>query len=285
MAADPFAALVSRALGRDVSAVDIEHLESPREVGRAETDRVRWFGPDGKGSVLFRRFPPVASTEVALVPYLARHGGVAPNALATGVPPRHAAESRSWVLTEDPPAADLCATSDDVLRAAGAALRRLHEASKDDVTTIASLRLPELPPERIRDEARSWAEEVLPTEDVQRVGAFADRLDLLAFAEAESTLVHGALDCANGRVAEDSRIVFVGWSRAHLGAALLDVAHLSAVLGVRARAFLEGYGATPDLSMARILDRLFLVRWYAWEAREMLRPGPECALLARRALD
>ena len=256
MAADPFAGLVSRALGIEVEHVEAEPVRREDEIAGAETQRVRWRARGDSGSLLFRRYPTKGATEAALLPLLARRGAPVPRVLASGVPPRHAAEARPWLLMSDP--GDAPAARDE--RAAGLAAARA--AVSRDTTTLVSLGVPTLAPSRIRDEAL-WAEELLDETDFSRVRRLADAVDAEGLAAGGTTLVHGALD--GNAVRGDGRVILVGWSRAHLGAAAVD--------------------DPADRASDGALAALFAIRWYAWEAREMLRPGPRAAALVRQVLD
>ena len=182
--ADPFAGLVSRALGRPIDAVEVERVAREEEVAGAETDRVRWHAAGAAGSLLFRRYPTKATTEPGLLPLLSRRGAPVPEIFASGVPPRHAAEARPWLLMGDPGAA--LARHDDAL----AALEATRVAVKRDLTTIVSLGVPELSPTRIRDEAL-WAEELLEAGDFTRVRRMAAELDVVRVSTRGTSLVHG----------------------------------------------------------------------------------------------
>jgi hypothetical protein len=282
---DPFAALVSRALGARVDDVAVERLAEPEETGRAETDRLRWRGPDGEGVLLFRRFPVPASVEVGLLPYLARRGAPVPRVIASGVPPRHVREPRPWILIEAGATPTLCEAADpSAARRAVEAILALQGAVAADLATLRSLRVLELPASRIRDEAW-WAEELLAPQDVARLEQVAARLDAARLEALGTTLVHGALSCANVLLADGAR--FVRWSRAHLGCPLHDVARLALDLRARdpamASATLQDAPAA-EVRQAELLHWLSAIRWHAWESRETLRARPECAELVRRAL-
>jgi aminoglycoside phosphotransferase (APT) family kinase protein len=282
---DPFAALVSRALGTQVHDVAVERLAETEESGRAETDRLRWRGSDGDGVLLFRRFPVAASLEVGLLPYLARRGAPVPRVVASGVPPRHVREPRPWILIEAGATPTLCEVHDpSAARRAAEAIFALQHAVAPDLATLRSLRVPELPASRIREESR-WAEELLAPQDFARLEQVLARLDAAGLEALGTTLVHGALSCTNVLLADGAR--FVRWSRAHLGCPLHDVARLAADLRERdpemARATLQDAPAA-EVRQADLLHWLSSIRWHAWESREALRARPQCAELVRGAL-
>ena len=253
--ADPLAALVSRALGREVEDVAIERVRREEEVAGAETQRIAWRAGAATGSLLFRRYPATAALEPALLPLLARRGAPVPAVFASGVPPRHAAESRPWLLMQDP--GGRAATRSETSRAVAAA----RAAIARDHTTLVSLGVPALSPARIRDEAL-LSEELLEADEFARVRRLAAEIDLERLG-SDDALVHGALDLGNA-FAADRGAVLVGWSRAHFGSPLLDEP-----------------GPNRD---AQTLATLFAIRWYTWEAREMLRARPRAASLVRQAL-
>jgi hypothetical protein len=142
-----------------------------------------------------------------------------------------------------------------------AALARTRAAIARDVTTLASLGVPQLPPERVRDEAL-WAEELLEPEDFARLERLAVATDVRRLAAIESGLAHGALE--GNAVATADGAILLGWSRAHLGCPLID-----------------DPAGDDD---ARRLAALFAVRWLVWEAREMLRARRLAADLVRAVL-
>jgi hypothetical protein len=258
MARDPFADLITRALGRAVERVETERVDGVGEIGGAETERVRWTANGETGSLLFRRYPPRGAIEAAILPILARRHAPVPEVLASGVPPRHAPESRPWLLMRDP--GDVPADRADTL----AAMHHARAAIGRDLTTLASLGVPSLPPSRVRDEAL-WSEELLDADEFDRVRELAASLDAGRLDAREPTLVHGALDLAAASREDSEPAVLLGWSRAHLGSPLVDEPHLDA--------------AGP------ILASLFAIRWYAWEAREMLRARVRAAELVRAELE
>lgn len=258
MAADPFAGLVSRALGIQVERVARERVSRDEEVAGAETERVRWRAGDDTGSLLFRRYPTKGAIEAALLPLLARRGAPVPQVLASGVPPRHAAEARPWLLTRDPGVSP--ATRAEAVSAVAAA----RAAVARDTTTLVSLGVPRLAASRIRDEAL-WSEELLDEKTLAGVRRLASELDAARLDATDLGLVHGALDLESAIASEVGKTVLIAWSRAHLGSVLVD-----------------DPGSDPD---GRRLATLFAIRWYAWEAREMLRPRPRAAALVRAALE
>ena len=256
VAPDPFASLVARALGVAVDSVEAERLDRDEEVAGAETQRVRWRGPDASGTVLYRRYPVKAAVEPALLPLLARRHAPVPQVHASGVPPRHAPEARPWLLLSDP--GDTPAGRDDTV----AALAATRAAVARDTNTLRSLGVPSLPPSRVSDEAR-WAEELLDAADFARVERLAASLDLPRLDAIGTTLVHGGLDTGYA-LRGAGGTTLVGWSRAHLGCALID-----------------DPGTDPDGAR---LAALFAIRWHAWEARESLRARRPAAELILRTL-
>ncbi len=277
MAADPLVGLVARALRTDVDAISVERIET---TALTEVDRIRWRGPSGEGRLIFRRMRRAASVEAALLPALARRGLAVETVLASGIPPRHAAEQRPWVLTVEPEGAPLCERPAADARRGAEALRAAHGAMREDVPLLRALGLPELPPEALRNEALAAAS-LLPARDADRLRALARATDVAALARAPTTLAHGALACERVLLA-DGRVILRDWTRAHVGSPLVDVGALVASLHARdaslARAALEGYPIAAELLPdAERLHRLAVVRWHAWEAREGLRPLGECA--------
>lgn len=285
MPSDPLASLVARALGVQVDAVEVERVATSPLV---EVDRVRWRGPGGSGALWFQRMAQAASVEIGLLPLLARRAVAVPRVVASGIPPRHVREPRPWLLLEEPPSRTLCDAPDAATaRAAGAALAQLQTATARDLTTLEALHVPALPPARVRDEALE-AVGLLDEADAARLRRVAARLDVPALASLAQTLVHGALACRNVRV-DDGRVVLVGWTRAHLGCELEDLARLCAELRECDRLLVdaarEGFGgATTGLRDAELLHWLSLIRWYAWELREGLGPRDEEVARIRRAL-
>ncbi len=284
MAADPLLGLVARALRAEVDAISVERIEtSPL----AEVDRIRWRGPGGEGRLLFRRMRREASVEAALLPVLARRGLAVENVLASGIPPRHVAEQRPWVLAVEPEGAPLCERGVTDARRAAQAVSATHEAMRDELPLLKALGLPELPPATLRDEALA-ATALLPRDDADRLRALAAETRVDAVAGAAPTLVHGAFTCERVLVNGD-RLVVRDWKRAHVGSGLEDLGALVRSLRARdpaaARAALEGYPVEPELLRdAERLHQLAVVRWYAWEAREGLRHLAECALDIAAAL-
>lgn len=269
MASEPLVALVARATGAAVDAVDEERLESGP---LREVDRLRWRGPLGGGTLLFRRFARGASVEAALLPLLARRGLAVEGVLASGIPPRHVAEQRPWVLSVEPEGQTLCARAEDTaVRRAVEALRAAHVAMRGELATLLALGVPELPPTTLRDEALA-ATALLGPGDARRLRALADATRLDALATVPSTLAHGAATC--GRILVGASVVVLDWSRAHVGCPLIDLGALVDSFEP-ARATVE---VEPDLVDDAIrLYRLGVVRWHAFEAREGLRPLDDCA--------
>ncbi len=273
MAADPLLGLVSRALGSSVDAVESERVVS---TALQETDRLRWRGPAGSGSLLFRRWRREASVEAALLPTLARRGAPVETVLASGIPPRHVREQRPWILAVEPSGQALCACPPADARRFAESLRALHLSLRDDLPTLRALGVPELPPATVVEEALA-ATALLGAGDAARLRALADATDVAAFA-APTTLVHGSLACERILVAGE-RYVALDWSRAHVGSPYADIGALVSSLDAeRARAALAGYPVPAELlPHCERLHRLAIVRWLAWEAREGLRPMADCA--------
>lgn len=272
MPAEPLLALVARATGEAVEAVDETRIESGP---LREVDRLRWRGSGGGGTLLFRRFARAAGVEAALLPLLSRRGLAVETVLASGIPPRHAPEQRPWVLSVEPEGDPLCDHAEaGAARRAAEALRAAHDAMRGELATLRALGVPQLGPETLRDEALA-ATALLAPEDAGALRALADATDVAALAAIPPTLVHGAATCERARVG--ARVTILDWSRAHVGCALADPAALFRSLEARhpdaARAAVDGAGIDPrSLPDAVRLSRLGAVRWHAFEAREGLRP-------------
>lgn len=284
MASDPLLGLVSRALGVAVERIAVERI---RASPLAEVDRIRWRGPAGEGSLLFKRMHRLAGVEAGLLPALARRGSPVEAVLASGIPPRHAPEPRPWVLVREAEGIPLCAGGERVIETAASALRSLHEGTKDELSLLRALGLPELAPGAIVEEALA-ATSLLESADARRLSALAGELDLEALAAAGTSLVHGDLVCERV-LARDGDVVFLDWARAHLGSPLEDVGALSRSLRRRDVALAGRWGAAYPLDDTTLMhaERLHLlaaIRWQAWEGREGIRPLGESAAEIARAL-
>lgn len=285
MAADPLLGLVTRALGVAVDAIEVERV---RTTPLAEVDRIRWRGPTGEGRLLFKRMHRNASVEAGLLPALARRGSPVEAVLASGIPPRHVPEPRPWILVREAEGVPLCAAGADDARRAAALLRSMHDGAREQLALFRALGVPELSPQTVVEEALAAAP-LLEPRHAERLRALASGLRFEALASAAPTLAHGDLTCERV-VARDERVVILDWMRAHVGSPLEDVGAL--VGSLRARdaslvpAALDGYPIDVDaLAEAERLHLLAVVRWYAWEARERIRPLGECAAAIAAAIE
>lgn len=188
---DPLAELVSRSIGASVRSVEAEDL--PGEDG-VERKRLRFATTAGSSSAIFERLPRGETTEAQLLPFLARKTDRVPVLHARGIPPPHVSLG-PWVLIEDVYAGALGCDGDPV---------EIVEA-KHAIEAAVTKDLPALRALGLRDDPRP-----LPP----------------SLAEAPRTLVHGQLSCANARRVSRG-VVLVGWRRAFLGAAILDIAALA----------------------------------------------------------
>lgn len=253
-----------------------------------EVDRIRWQGPAGEGRLLFSRFHEAATTEVQLLPFLSRKGLPVPRVVARGVPPSRAAERRPWLLVEDPEGIPL---SERLHAEAGpraaSALRGIQVATAADEPALTALGVPALPASRIRTEALS-AVDLLDRAAARRLRELADACDVVGLEALGVSLVHGDYSPENV-VAVDDRVLVVHWLRAHLGCPLQDLARPWLELGrpdtVVADEAQRAYGGEPRLiDQAASLQRLFTIRWHAWEAQVGIRTKDDSAERVRALL-
>lgn len=243
MTEDPLAGLIARSLRAAVGDVRSEPL--PDEEG-ARGERVR-FTRDGRpASLIIQRLRPDRALEVRLLPFLARKTDRVPQVHARGIPP-DAVPAWPWVLVEDVRDAPTACDADplDILRAK----LDVERAVAGDAPALHALGVLERTPTLLVSGAGI---------DDPRTRAIAARLDMWPNA-----LVHGDLRCGSARLT-DRGVVLTGWSAAHLGCALLDVARLRADLAargdaagaaaVRSAAVLELPGSEELLDDADALD-------------------------------
>lgn len=277
MADDPLLGLVSRALGAPVDEIAVERV---RTSPLAEVDRIRWRGAAGQGRLLFKRMHRAASVEAGLLPALARRGFPVEEVLASGIPPRHVAEPRPWILVREAEGVALCELAAAESRRTAEALRAIHTSTQADLALLRVLGVAELSPDAIRDEALA-ATALLAPPDAARLREIVTAFRPEAVGGAPPALVHGDLVCENVSAVRE-RLVFREWSRAHVGSPLEDVGALARSLRARspalAAAALDAYPVDPAvLGQAERLHVLAAVRWHAWEAREGIRTMRESA--------
>lgn len=253
---DPLAAIVSRALGRELTGVTSEHLGA---AGGVERERVR-FRDDGRDrTLMFERLAPRNVLEAQLVPFLARKTAHVPVVHARGIP-RPVAPAPPWLLVEDLDGAPSACDADPALVVE--AKIAVERAVAGDVPALRALGVPERPPALIAEEIARLAPEA---GDEARESARRLRRWPLA-------LVHGDLGCANA-VTSDRGVVIRRWGSAHLGCALLDIVRLVADVVDRDDA-VRGIG----------LSRLYAERLDLVLPTEVLRGAEKLERLARRYL-
>lgn len=259
---DPLAAIVSRALGVEVTAARSEALGSS---GGVELERVRFTSDGAERSLVFERLAPRNALEAQLVPFLARKTDRVPAVHARGIPPS-VAPAPPWLLVEDlvdaPSACDV-----DPVRVLEAKMV-VEAALAGDVPALRALGVPERPPSAI---AEDIAAAVAGDADGEATSAEA-REAARRLAKWPTALVHGDLVCANAAMTERG-VVLRRWGRAHLGCALLDVVRLVADVVERGDAVL-GIG----------LSRIYSERLGVVLPTEVLRGAEKLDRLARRFL-
>lgn len=261
----PLAALLSRALGAEVTDVRPEPLGVRDGV---ETERVRCRVAGEERTLVFERFAPRAALEVQLLPFLARKSAHVPVVHARGIPPRTVA-APEWLLLED--LEDAATACDGEPRDVIDALVAVEEAVAADGPALRALGLTVRMPADIAEEiAAATAAE--PDADVIAGEARESARRLQRWPTA---LVHGDLRCANA-VRAKRGVVLRRWGRAYLGCALLDVVRLvadivgrdDAVRGIGlSRAYAERTGVVLPTEVLRGAERLdSLMRRYlaAW---------------------
>lgn len=253
----PLAAMLSRALGVDVTDVRREPLGMSD--GR-ETERVRFRADDVERSLAFHRLAPRRSLEVQLLPFLARKTDRVPVVHARGIPPAMVAAPQ-WLLLEDLEDAPSACEGDP--REIVEALIAVEGAVANDGPALRALGVPERSPADIANEIVDATRGQLDSDAVAEDAFEAAR----RLGGWPVTLVQGDLRCANAVRAERG-VVLRGWGNARLGCALLDVVRLvadiverdDAVRGIGlSRAYAERIGVvlpTDVLRAAEKLDRL-----------------------------
>lgn len=243
----PLAALVSRALGREVEAVGSVALD-PATVRLS-------FAVDGRPrTLLLERFPPGDALPVRLLPFLARKSDRVPAVHARGEP--HVPAAPRWLLREDTSGwASACARDP---RAVIDAKVDLERSVARDGPALASLGVP----------ART------PADIVEEIALVAPHLELADARTAArwlrrwpAVLCHGRLVC--GAAVDGARgVVLVGWRKAHTGCGLLDAVRLAADLARGGDAILgvdlpKQYAEAVDITLssqvlrgAELIDKL-----------------------------
>src|SRR4051812_20007423 len=188
---DPLADLVSRSVGARVESVDAEVLPAAEGI---ERKRLRYATTTGVSTAIFERLPRGGTTEAQLLPFLARRTDRVPALHSRGLPPPHATLG-PWVLIEDVYAGAPACEGDPL--AIVEAKRAVERAVAKDLPALRALGL--------RD----------GTHDLPH-----------ALANSPQALLHGDLTCANALVVERG-VVLVGWRKAFIGAAVLDLAALA----------------------------------------------------------
>jgi hypothetical protein len=254
---DPLAAIVSRALGRELGEVTSERLGA---AGGVDRERVRFRDGGRARSLVFERLAPRNALEAQLVPFLARKTAHAPAVHARGIP-RPVTPAPPWLLVEDLEGAPSACDGDPALIVeAKIAIERPFPLP---CPALRALGVPERPPALIAEEIARAAPEA-----ADEAREAARRLRKWPVA-----LVHGDLRCANAVVTERG-VVIARWGSAHLGCALLDVVRLVADVVGRDDA-VRGIG----------LSRMYAERLDAVLPTEVLRGAEKLDRLARRHLD
>lgn len=258
----PLAALLSRALGAEVSDVRPEPLGTADGV---ESERVRCRVAGEERSLVFERFAPRAALEVQLLPFLARKTAHVPVVHARGIPPATVAAPQ-WLLVED--LADARSACDGEPRDVLEALVAVEEAVARDAPALRALGVAERTPADLAEDI------VAATASGPGAAAIAAeaRESARRLQKWPTALVHGDLRCANALRAERG-VVLRRWGRAHLGCALLDVVRLVADLVGRDDA-VRGIG----------LSRAYSERMGVVLPTEVLRGAEKLDSLARRYL-
>jgi hypothetical protein len=173
-----------------VDSVDVEVLPAPSGV---ERKRLRFITSTGATSAIFERWPPGATLEAQLLPFLARKTDRVPMVYSRGLPPPHATLG-PWVLIED------------VLTASGACDGGVADVVRAKLAIERAV---------VRDASA-----------LRALGVKDDATALPApLAAVPRVLVHGDLRCAVTR-RTDRGVVITGWSRASFGCGTLDIARL-----------------------------------------------------------
>jgi len=166
-------------------------------------------------------------------------------------------------------------TSSSSWAAAGAAVRRLHDAP-----------LPAWPGRRLEEMASSldgectWllANDVLPTQLVSRNREIAEA----ALRPSSRVFMHGDLQIAHVFVDGDQITGVVDWSEAGQGDAMYDVASLTLGHQEHLSDVVAGYGADVDVDVIRgwwSLRSLTAIRWLVGHGFDPFAPGCEVDVL------
>lgn len=255
----PLAAMLSRALGTEVTDVTREPLADTSE-------RVRFRSAGEERSLVFERHTEADALEIQLLPFLARKSAHAPVVHARGIPPR-TVDAPQWLLLEDLTAAPSACDGHPagILEAKMA----IEAATARDAPALRALGVPECSPERIADlVAAAVADRSEGAAVAAEAREAARRLQKWPMA-----LVHGRLGCGTAVVA-DRGVVLRDWGAAHLGCALLDVVRLVADVVERGEAVL-GIGLSRTYA-----ERLGLIL-----PTEVLRGAEKLGSLSRRYLE
>jgi aminoglycoside phosphotransferase (APT) family kinase protein len=170
-------------------------------------------------------------------------------------------------------------TSSEAWVAAGAAVRRLHDAP-----------LPPWPGRSLQEKASSletecaWllAHDVLPTDLVRRNREVAEA----ALRPRPPVFMHGDLQVAHVFVEGDEVTGVLDWSEAGQGDALYDLATLTLGHPEHLDDVLVGYGSDVDLDVVRAwwsLRSLTAIRWLVEHGFDPAAPGCEIDVLRSRA--
>jgi len=214
--ADPLRAFISRSLRTDVSEVSERII---RDTTDGEIDRVTFTEDGRRRSLIISRVPHTDALEVRLLPHLARKCAEVPRVHARGIPPA-TARGWPWLLIEDLLDAPQCDDPLAVVRAKAA----VELAVAADGPALAALGVPHRPSTGV-------------------------------LARWPAGLVHGAFGRSSAVRAERGTVL-VGWRRAFVGCALLDVATLAVDAAVPPASLFAAYGAAigrpvdPELVVA-----------------------------------
>ncbi|MEV6283562.1 phosphotransferase [Kribbella sp. NPDC051770] len=162
-------------------------------------------------------------------------------------------------------------------RAAGVAVRRLHEAP------LPGWRGRSIDAKAVSlDEECGWllANGVLPAELIERNRAIAEA----ALRPWEPVFMHGDLHVAHVFVDRDRVTGVLDWSEAGQGDGMYDVASVTLVHPERLDDFLAGYGDDVDRDVIRgwwALRSLTAIRWLVEHGFDVDAPGGELDVLRR----
>ncbi|KND39631.1 phosphotransferase family protein [Streptomyces acidiscabies] len=165
--------------------------------------------------------------------------------------------------------------------AAGAAIRKLHDAPLPPRTGQAGRSMPALTAELDGECERLVTDGVLPADLVARNRQVAGAA-LRPWTEA---FTHGDLQIAHVFLDGDEVTGIIDWSEAGRGDALYDLATFTLGHEDRLGDVIAGYGADVDLDVIRAwwsLRSLLVVRWLAGHGFDPFAPGCEVDVLRSR---